>query len=72
MAISRAGNAQLAPPSTASSALATRALKDVRVGLLDREVGCTALFDAGSGVTAVQRGFFEGASALGGWRSTSP
>jgi hypothetical protein len=40
--------------------LATRALKDVRVGLLNREVGCTALFDAGSGVTAVQRSFFEG------------
>jgi hypothetical protein len=35
-------------------------LKDVRVGLLNREVGCTALFDAGSGVAAVQRSFFEG------------
>jgi len=36
-----------------------RALKNVKIRLLDREVSCTALFDTGSGVTAVQRSFFE-------------
>jgi len=36
-----------------------RVLKDVRVSFLGREVSCTALFDTGSGVTAVQRIFFE-------------
>jgi hypothetical protein len=36
-----------------------RALKNVKIKLLDREVSCTALFDTGSGVTAVQRSFFE-------------
>jgi hypothetical protein len=40
--------------------LATRALKDVRVGPLDREVGCTALFDAGSGVTGGSAGLLRG------------
>ncbi|MCS7367607.1 MAG: hypothetical protein NDF52_06990 [archaeon YNP-WB-062] len=36
-----------------------RALKNVVVRFLDREVSCMALFDTGSGVTAVQRSFFE-------------
>jgi hypothetical protein len=37
-----------------------RALKNVVVKFLDKEVSCMALFDTGSGVTAVQRSFFEG------------
>jgi hypothetical protein len=37
-----------------------RALKNVVVRFLDKEVSCMALFDTGSGVTAVQRSFFEG------------
>ena len=36
-----------------------RALKNVGIRFLDKEVSCTALFDTGSGVTAVQRSFFE-------------
>jgi hypothetical protein len=36
-----------------------RALKGVGIRFLDREVNCTALFDTGSGITAVQRKFFE-------------
>jgi hypothetical protein len=36
-----------------------RALKNVKIRLLDREVSCTALFETGLGVTAVQRSFFE-------------
>jgi hypothetical protein len=36
-----------------------RALKRVGIRFLDREVNCTALFDSGSGITAVQRKFFE-------------
>jgi hypothetical protein len=38
---------------------ATRALRNVKIRLLDREVDCMALFDTGSGVTAVRRSFFE-------------
>jgi hypothetical protein len=36
-----------------------RALKSVRVRFLGKEVSCTALFDTGSGVTVIQRKFFE-------------
>jgi predicted aspartyl protease len=36
-----------------------RALKNVVIRFLGKEVSCTALFDTGSGVTAVQRSFFE-------------
>ncbi|MCS7367544.1 MAG: retropepsin-like domain-containing protein [archaeon YNP-WB-062] len=36
-----------------------RALKNVGIRFLGKEVSCTALFDTGSGVTAVQRKFFE-------------
>jgi hypothetical protein len=36
-----------------------RVLKSVGIRFLDREVNCTALFDSGSGITAVQRKFFE-------------
>jgi hypothetical protein len=36
-----------------------RALKNVGISFLGREVSCTALFDTGSGVTAVQRALFE-------------
>jgi hypothetical protein len=36
-----------------------RALKNVGISFLDRKVSCTALFDTGSGVTAVQRALFE-------------
>jgi hypothetical protein len=36
-----------------------RALKNVGIRFLDKEISCTALFDTGSGVTAVQRSFFE-------------
>jgi hypothetical protein len=36
-----------------------RALKSVRVRFLGKEAGCTALFDAGFGVTVIQRRFFE-------------
>jgi len=36
-----------------------RALKNVRVRFMDREVGCTALFDMDSGHTVIQRAFFE-------------
>ena len=36
-----------------------RALKDVRIKFMDKEVGCTALFDTGSGHTVIQRAFFE-------------
>jgi hypothetical protein len=39
--------------------LLVRALKNVVVRFLDKEVSCMALFDTGSGVTAVQRSFFE-------------
>jgi hypothetical protein len=42
-----------------SLVLLVRALKKVVVRFLDREVSCMALFDTGSGVTAVQRSFFE-------------
>ena len=36
-----------------------RVLKNVGIRFLDKEISCTALFDTGSGVTAVQRSFFE-------------
>jgi hypothetical protein len=36
-----------------------RALKSVGIRFLEREVSCTALFDKGLGITAVQRTFFE-------------
>jgi hypothetical protein len=36
-----------------------RALKRVRVRFLGKEASCTALFDTGSGVTVIQRKFFE-------------
>jgi len=31
----------------------------VKVKLMDKEASCTALFDTGSGITVIQRGFFE-------------
>jgi len=34
-------------------------LKRVRVRFLGKEASCTALFDTGSGVTVIQRRFFE-------------
>ena len=37
-----------------------RALKSVGLELLGRRACCNALFDTGSGITAVQRAFFEG------------
>jgi len=36
-----------------------RALKNVKVKFMDKEVSCTALFDTGSGYTVIQRAFFE-------------
>jgi hypothetical protein len=36
-----------------------RALKNVEIRFLDKKVSCMALFDTGSGVTAVQRILFE-------------
>lgn len=36
-----------------------RALRNVKIRLMNREVEALALFDSGSGVTAVQRTFFE-------------
>jgi len=36
-----------------------RALKAVKLRYMGKEVDCTALFDTGSGITAVQRAFFE-------------
>ena len=36
-----------------------RALKDVKIKFMDKEVDCTALFDTGPGITAIQRSFFE-------------
>jgi len=36
-----------------------RALKNVKLRYMGKEVDCTALFDTGVGVTAVQRAFFE-------------
>jgi len=36
-----------------------RALKPVKLRYMGKEVECTALFDTGSGITAVQRAFFE-------------
>jgi hypothetical protein len=36
-----------------------RALKNVVISFLNKGVSCTALFDTCSGVTAVQRSFFE-------------
>jgi len=36
-----------------------RALKNVGIRFLGKEVSCAALFDTGSGITAVQRKFFE-------------
>jgi hypothetical protein len=42
-----------------SLVLLVRALKNVVVRFLGKEVSCMALFDTDSGVTAVQRSFFE-------------
>ncbi len=36
-----------------------RALKNVRIKFMDKEVSCTALFDTGSNYTVIQRTFFE-------------
>jgi len=36
-----------------------RALKNVKIKFLDKEVTCTALFDTGSNYTVIQRTFFE-------------
>jgi len=36
-----------------------RAVRNVRIKFMDKEVECLALFDSGSGVTAIQRIFFE-------------
>jgi len=36
-----------------------RALKTVKIRYAGREVECLALFDTGSGITAIQRAFFE-------------
>ncbi len=36
-----------------------RALKNVGIKFMDKEVSCTALFDTGSGHTVIQRTFFE-------------
>jgi len=36
-----------------------RALKTVKIMYMDKEVDCLALFDTGSGITAIQRTFFE-------------
>ena len=36
-----------------------RALKNVRIKFMGKEVSCTALFDTGSGHTVIQRAFFE-------------
>lgn len=36
-----------------------RAVKNVKLRFMNREVECTALFDTGSGYTIVQRNFFE-------------
>jgi len=36
-----------------------RALKTVKIRYADREVECLTLFDTGSGITAIQRAFFE-------------
>ena len=36
-----------------------RVSKDVKIKFMDKEVGCTALFDTGTSVTVIQRGFFE-------------
>jgi len=36
-----------------------RALRTVRIGFMDKEVDCSALFEAGSGYTVLQRKFFE-------------
>jgi len=36
-----------------------RALKDVELKFMGEEARCTALFDTGSGVTVIQRTFFE-------------
>jgi hypothetical protein len=47
-----------------------RAIKDVKIRFLDREVGCTALFDTGSGISAVQRTLFE--ESFGARWSTLP
>ena len=42
-----------------SGFLQMRALKNVRIKFMDKEVSCTALFDTGSGITVIQRSFFE-------------
>jgi len=36
-----------------------RALRTVKVKYMGKEVECQALFDTGSGITAIQRAFFE-------------
>ena len=36
-----------------------RALKNLRIKFMDKEAGCTALFDTCSGYTLIQRTFFE-------------
>jgi len=39
--------------------LTVRAVKEVRIRFKGRETACTALFDSGPGITAIQRNFFE-------------
>ncbi len=36
-----------------------RALKNIKIKFVDKEVTCTALFDTGSNYTVIQRTFFE-------------
>jgi hypothetical protein len=57
--IERAATLNTNVPKLSSLVSATRALKDVKIRLLDKVVDCTALFDTGSGVTALRRSFFE-------------
>jgi hypothetical protein len=54
-----------------SLVLLRRALKNVVIRFLDKEVSCMALFDTGSEVTAVQRSFLRKALELNGLRLIS-
>jgi len=49
-----------------------RALKAVKLRYMGREVDCTALFDTGSRITAVQRTFFEKHFGAGWLRLEKP
>jgi len=49
-----------------------RAIRNVRIKFMDREVECLALFDSGSGVTVARRDFFENSFGTSWQRLSKP